>query len=110
MKALPRTPALLEVAAKVVWFKEPADALDDPRHFLTYVMRYGTGDDVVALGRAGIGVPEFLEVLDNPLPGVFDQRSWYYWNYVCGRRAVPPLPVRALTSHLLHPDINPAAQ
>jgi len=41
MKPLPNTPELLNVARRVVWFEEPAEALADPVHFLAYVMTYG---------------------------------------------------------------------
>jgi len=38
MKPLPPTPELLAVARRVVWFKEPDEALADPVHFLAHVM------------------------------------------------------------------------
>ena len=93
MKPLPPTPALLAVAQRVVWFKEPADALADPVHFLAHVMTYGTVEDLRAL-QGIVGPGEFQEVLDQAPPGVFDARSWAYWNLKCGRVPVPPLPVR----------------
>jgi hypothetical protein len=31
-------------------------------------------------------------VLDHPPPGVFDQRSWAYWNLKFQRWPAPPLP------------------
>jgi hypothetical protein len=54
-------------AARVVWWKEPSEALADPRHFLARVMAVGT----------------------------FDARSWAYWNLVCDRQA-SELPRRRL--------------
>ena len=93
MKSLPQTPALLAVAQRVVWFKEPADALADPVHFLAHVMTYGTVEDLQALQDI-IGMDEFREVLDDAPPGIFDARSWAYWNLKCGRMPVPPLPTR----------------
>jgi hypothetical protein len=90
---LPQTPALLAVAQRVVWFKEPADALADPVHFLAHVMTYGTVEDLQAL-QGIIGLEEFCEVLDRAPPGIFDARSWAYWNLKCGRVPAPPLPVR----------------
>jgi len=93
MKPLPETPALLRVAERVVWFKPPRDALAEPVHFLAHVMTYGTVEDLCAL--AGVaGADEFRETLDNAPPGVFDARSWDYWNQRCGRVKAPPLPVR----------------
>ena len=93
MKPLPLTPALLTVARRVVWFKEPTDALADPVHFLAHVMTYGTVEDLRVLQEI-IGLDEFREVLDHAPPGIFDARSWAYWNLKCGRAPAPSLPVR----------------
>ena len=93
MKPLPETPELLAVAERVVWFKPPAEALADPVHFLAHVMTYGTVEDLRAL-KGVVGPNEFRETLDNAPPGVFDARSWAYWNLKCGREPAPPLPVR----------------
>jgi hypothetical protein len=93
MKPLPRTPELLNVARRIVWFKEPGEALADPLHFLAHVMTYGTVEDLIAVQKV-VGKEDFCEVLDNPPPGVFDKRSWAYWNLKCGREPAPPLPVR----------------
>jgi len=93
VKPLPETPALLAVAQRVVWFKPPVEALAEPVHFLAHVMTYGTLEDLRAL-RDVVGLAEFREVLDHAPPGVFDPRSWAYWNLKCGRLPTPPLPVR----------------
>lgn len=93
MKPLPATPELLNVARRVVWFKEPKDALANPVHFLAHVMTYGTSEDLKAL-KGIVEKDEFNEVLDNAPPGIFDRRSWAYWNLKCGRQPSPPLPVR----------------
>ncbi|HAS50746.1 MAG TPA: hypothetical protein DCS21_02960 [Gammaproteobacteria bacterium] len=93
MKPLPPTPELLAVARRVVWFKEPDEALADPVHFLAHVMTYGTMEDLQALVGI-VGKSEFCEVLEQGPPGIFDARSWSYWHCVCGRQTVPPLPQR----------------
>jgi hypothetical protein len=93
VKPPPHTPELLSVARRVVWFKEPADALADINHFLAHVMTYGTIEDLQAISGV-IGISEFREALDNAPPGIFDARSWAYWNLVCGRIPTPPIPVR----------------
>ncbi len=101
MKPLPSTPALLAVAQRVVWFKEPSETLASPLHFLAHVMTYGTPEDLTAVGKV---VPRkaYLEVLDNPPPGVVDVRSWASWNLVIANVSpAPPLPVRAG----LHPSL-----
>ena len=92
---MPKTPALLAVARRVVWFKEPADALADPLHFLAHAMTYGTVEDLRALENV-VGPKEFLETLDGAPPGVFDKRSWAYWNLKFGRIPTPEMPVRQM--------------
>ncbi|MES1257466.1 MAG: hypothetical protein ABUS51_03515 [Acidobacteriota bacterium] len=93
MKPLPQTTELLAVAERVVWFRPPSEALADPIHFLAHVMTYGTVEDLQALD--GIAGPdEFEEALNNAPPGIFDKRSWAYWNLKYGRAESPPLPVR----------------
>jgi hypothetical protein len=69
MKPLPETPELLVVAERVV-----LRALDGV-----------------------IGPGDFREALDHAPPGVFDARSWAYWNLKYGRAPVPPLPVRGVS-------------
>jgi hypothetical protein len=93
MDALPVTPDLLSVAERVVWFKQPEQTLADPVHFIAHVMTYGMPDDLRIL-QTVVGSDAYLEVLDNAPPGVFDARSWAYWNLKFGRTPAPPLPVR----------------
>jgi hypothetical protein len=88
------TPELLNVARRVVWFKDPKESLADPVHFLAHVMTYGTVEDLEAL-KGVVGHDELCRVLENAPPGIFDARSWAYWNLKCGRRPTPPLPTRA---------------
>jgi hypothetical protein len=95
MKALPATPKLLRVARRVIWFEEPEEALADPVQFLAHVMVFGGIEDLKAL-RGIVGKKEYREVLEDAPPGIFDARSWAYWNLVCGRQPVPPLPTRML--------------
>src|SRR5271168_1161438 len=92
MKTLPTTPELLRVARRVIWFEEPERALADPVQFLAHVMVLGTVEDLEALLWI-IGKDEYREVLEQAPPGIFDARSWAYWNLVCGRKPAPPLPV-----------------
>ena len=79
------------IAERVIWWKPPADALADRRYFLARVMTAGTFDEV-RLVRAHFPPDAFRAVLDDPPPGVFDPRSWAYWNLVLGRRPgeLPP--------------------
>jgi hypothetical protein len=85
---------LLPVARRVFWWGSPAEWLDMPLRFVAQVMTYGDWDDVRStLDLLGGGA--FIQVLDNPPPGVFDVKSWTFWNLYCDR-AVPPMPVRKL--------------
>jgi|SRR5271165_1569465 len=68
--------------------------LADPVQFLAHVMVLGSVDDLKAL-RGIVGKDDYREVLEQAPPGIFDARSWAYWNLVCGRQSTPPLPVRA---------------
>ena len=95
MKALPKTRELLQVARRVMWFQEPEHALADPLQFLAHVMVFGTPEDLRVL-RGIVGKDNYREVLEHAPPGIFDPRSWAYWNLVCGRRPAPPLPMRII--------------
>jgi hypothetical protein len=97
MKPLPETPELLAVAERVVWFKPPAEALAEPVHFLAHVMTWGTVEDLRTVVGV-VGPDDFRETLENAPPGVFDARSWAYWNLKYGRQPAPPLPVRFTSS------------
>jgi hypothetical protein len=93
MKSLPKTPELLAVAKRVVWFKAPEETLNDPIHFLAHVMTFGTVEDLIAI-KDIVGPDEFRETLEKAPSGVFDARSWAYWNIRFGRQPAPPLPTR----------------
>jgi len=84
---------LREVARRVVWFKSPEQTLADPVFFLARLMTHGTYEDVLVAKRY-FGEEEFRNALENAPPGVFDARSWAYWNTVFGRLPVPPMPRR----------------
>ena len=74
------------VAKRVVWWKPPEQALADPRYFLARVMASGTFDEVRCV-RAHFPPEAFRAVLEDPPAGVFDPRSWAYWNLVFERDA-----------------------
>ena len=93
MNTLPETPELLAIAERVVWFKPPRETISDPVHFLAHVMTYGTIEDLRTVNSFA-GPDEFREALENAPPGVFDRRSWAYWNLKCGRSPALPLPAR----------------
>jgi len=86
---------LTSVAKRVVWFNSPADTLEDKNFFLAQVMTFGTLRDIRVVLES---YPEtdFEAVLDDPPPGVFDVRSWTFWNVRYHRHPVPPLPTRRI--------------
>jgi hypothetical protein len=88
------TLTLEAVAERVVWWKPPSETLADERYFLARVMAAGTFDEVRFV-RARFSADAFRAVLDDPPPGVFDGRSWAYWNLVFDRPA-PEIPRRRL--------------
>jgi hypothetical protein len=93
MTRFPRTPELLAVAERVVWFQTPVAALADPVHFLAHLMTYGTVEDLRSVGDVA-NADDFRAVLDQAPAGFFDKRSWAYWNVRLGREWDRPLPVR----------------
>jgi hypothetical protein len=95
MKSLPHNADLLDVAPRVIWFEPPERALADPARFLTYLMTYGTSEDV-AVVRRYVGLDDFREALEHGPPGIMDERSWAYWNVVTGRDPIPPMPRRKI--------------
>jgi hypothetical protein len=101
MIALPHAKELLEVARHVVWFEKPEERLRHPYTFLVYHMTYTTPGDFVVV-REHVSMDQVREALEHAPPGVFDPRSWHYWNLVCGRDPVPPMPKRKL------PGVDPA--
>lgn len=95
MKPLPYNADLLSLAPRVVWFESPERALAEPIRFLTYVMTYGTLQDVAVIRRYAQW-DDFREALEHAPPGIMDERSWAYWNAVTGRYPVPPMPRRVI--------------
>jgi hypothetical protein len=93
LKPLPHTPDLYAVAERTVWFKPPADAINYPLHFIAHVLTYGLHEDVTTL-RQYISDEELAEAIINAPPGIFDPRSWAYWNLKIGRYPTPPMPRR----------------
>jgi hypothetical protein len=88
-----QTEELRIVAKRVVWFKRPDETLEEPKLFLSHLMTYGTLKDL-AVAVKYYSDEDFDRVLVDPLPGIFDLRSWTYWNLRYHHEPVPPLPSR----------------
>jgi hypothetical protein len=93
VKLLPHNAELLGVAQRTVWYKPPDEALSDQPNFVAHVLTYGDHDDVKALRRY-LDLDDIRQSLDRAPPGVFDDRSWSYWNAMVGRFPAPPMPRR----------------
>jgi hypothetical protein len=96
MKLRPIPEDLALVARRMVCHEPQKQALACPEVFLSCVMTYGTARDIVTAEKY-FTAEEFRQALENAPPGVFDGRSWAYWNTVFGRVPVPPLPRRKLS-------------
>lgn len=86
---------LLQVARRVVWFKDPHDTLAAPAFFLAHVMTFGTIDDVLTVRRY-YDDEAFAAALDEAPAGIFDERSWAYWHTVLHGTRPPARPARTL--------------
>jgi hypothetical protein len=95
MNNLPLTPEIAAIAKRVVWFEEPEAAVTDPIRFVAYAMTYGRYEDISVL-RKYLTESDLREALANAPPGVFDERSWSYWNLMLDRWPPPPMPERRI--------------
>jgi hypothetical protein len=86
---------LKAVAKRMVWFKSPEEALENKNLFLAHVMTYGTLRDIKVVLES-FEETDFEAVLNDPPPGIFDLRSWTFWNVRYRREPVPPLPKRRI--------------
>ena len=95
MKSLPHTAELLALAGRTVWYKPPDEAVADQLNLVAHVLIYGDQEDVKVLRRY-LDLNDIRESLDRAPPGVFDERSWSYWNAMVGRFPPPPMPRRLI--------------
>jgi hypothetical protein len=93
LKEIRLTPEIAAVARNVVWFEDARTAVADPARFLAYAMTYGDHADIRTI-RNLITDDELRFAIENAPPGIFDARSWAYWNLMLGRYPAPPMPRR----------------
>ncbi len=88
--------ALMALAAKYIWWKTPAEAVQMQDRVIAQVMNIGDYADVQTLAhRVDEGV--LRDVLARAQAGQFNERSWAYWHYrlgLAGLGQVPQLPAR----------------
>lgn len=94
MKNLNLTLEMRETIQRCVWFEKPEQAVKDTSRVAAYILTYGMPEDTAIL-REQLSDQELEKVLDDAPPGIYDNRSWAYWNLVVGRYDTPPLPVRS---------------
>jgi hypothetical protein len=95
VKSLQLTSELEAVAKRVVWFEVPQKAIAIAPRFVAYAMTYGDHADM-AIVRKQLSDSDLREALDEAPPGIFDPRSWAYWNLMLDRYPTPPMPERIL--------------
>jgi hypothetical protein len=95
MKSIDLTPEIADVARRVVWFEEPRQAIANTARFVAYALTYGDHVDMVTF-RKQLGDDDLREGIEHAPPGIFDGRSWAYWNLMLGRSPALPLPTRKL--------------
>lgn len=95
MKPLALTGSLRKAIQRCVWFESPEVAVSDPAKVAAYIFTYGSVEDVSAL-REQYDEEDIKAVLDAAPPGIYDPRSWAYWNLIVGRYTQPAMPTRRL--------------
>jgi hypothetical protein len=86
---------LRDLAERVMWFEDAGEALRYPKRFLAYVMTFANLEQIL-IAKKYFSDRDFDEVLLDPPPGIFDARSWTYWNCVYKHHPIPPLPRRVI--------------
>ena len=97
MVVLPLSAEIREIARRVIWFEQPKQAILDVVRLVTYTMTYGFHSDIKII-RKYLLDDDLRYVLENAPPGIFDARSWAYWNLKLGRYPTPPMPERRIPS------------
>lgn len=93
MKPLAPEPELLRAAERCVWYEPPEVAIRDAARLVAHILTFGSVDDVRAL-RVQYSDNDLRAALNAAPPGIFDARSWAYWNLMLCQYNTPPLPTR----------------
>ncbi len=86
---------LCAVAERVIWFESAEETLRYPKRFLAYLMTFGTLEEILTTKKY-FSDRDFEKVLLDPPAGIFDERSWSYWNGVYKHNPPLPLPRRKI--------------
>jgi hypothetical protein len=93
MTAHPNTKEFHELAARVICFEPPEQALRDVSRFMAFAFRQLTHDVMQKL-RAKLNDDDLRNALANTPPGIIDPRSWSYWQVIVGIFSTPRLTKR----------------
>ena len=96
MTKISLTDEMRKTVNRCIWFEEPEKAIQDIPRLAAYILTYGLPEDTQAL------LDQFREhdleyVLDNAPAGIYDKKSWAYWNLMAGRYETPPMPERTFS-------------
>ena len=91
MTSLSLSPEIEAICRRVMSFEKPQQAISNPARFLAYVMTHGDYADMVVIQKH-MTDDEICAAMDNAPPGIFDPRSWAYWNLKLGRYPAPTRP------------------
>jgi hypothetical protein len=97
--SLPNSKEFHALAARVIWFEPPEEALRDVTRFMAYAFRYATHDDMKEL-RTKLSDDDLRNALAQAPPGIIDPRSWSYWHAILGTYPAPPMPKREMANEL----------
>lgn len=94
MKDVNLTPEMRKAVQRCVWFEPPEEAIKNIPRLAAYILTHGMPEDTFAL-RKQLSDENLKQVLDAAPAGIYDARSWAYWNLVIGRYDTPPVPTRS---------------
>ncbi|HEY6578522.1 MAG TPA: hypothetical protein VIY09_04315 [Rhizomicrobium sp.] len=75
MKPIPLNDETRSLAARLIWFEPPAEALANPIRFMAYAFARATHEEMTLL-RAHLDDEDFREALAGAPAGIIDPRSW----------------------------------
>jgi len=94
MKEINLTVEMRKAVKRCVWFEPPEKAIKDIPRLAAYILTHGMPEDTQEL-RKQLSDDDLKQVLDIAPAGIYDARSWAYWNLVIGRYNTPSIPVRS---------------
>ncbi len=94
MKEIELTTEMRRAVKRCIWFESPEEAVKDTPRLAAYILTHGMPEDTEVL-RKQLSDDDLKQALDEAPAGIYDARSWAYWNLMIGRYDTPSLPVRS---------------